>query len=80
MTDPRVLKLAKVLVNYSVGITPGQQLHISSSPLAYELTLAIYEEAIKAGANVFLEQPLDEAAEILYKFAAEAAAGLRLAG
>jgi aminopeptidase len=72
MTDPRVLKLAKVLVNYSVGIKPGQQLHISSSPLAYELTLAIYEEAIKAGANVFLEQPLDEAAEILYKFAADA--------
>ena len=69
MTDPRVLKLAKVLVNYSVDIKPGQQLHISSSPLAYELTLAIYEEAIKAGANVFLEQPLDEASELLYKFA-----------
>jgi aminopeptidase len=69
MTDPRVLKLAKVLVNYSVEIKPGQQLHISSSPLASELTLAIYEEAIKAGANVFLEQPLEEASEIFYKFA-----------
>lgn len=69
MTDPRVLKLAKVLVNYSVEIVPGQQLHISSSPLASELTLAIYEEAIKAGANVFLEQPLEEASEIFYRFA-----------
>jgi aminopeptidase len=71
MTDPRVSKLAKVLVNYSVEIKPGQQLHISTSSLASELTLAIYEEAIKAGANVFLEQPFDEASEILYKFASD---------
>jgi aminopeptidase len=71
MTDPRVLKLAKVLVNYSLGIKPGQQFDISTSSLASELTLAVYEEAIKAGANVFLEQPLDEASEIFYKFASD---------
>ena len=68
MTDPRVTKLAKVLVNYSVEIKPGQQLHISANPPAIDLTLAIYEEAIKAGANVFLEQPLEEASELFYKF------------
>jgi aminopeptidase len=72
MTDPRVLKLAKVLIHYSVGIKPGQQLHISSSMIANDLTLALYEEAIKAGANVFLEQPLDEASELFYKFASDA--------
>jgi aminopeptidase len=71
MTDPRVTKLAKVLVNYSVEIKPGQQLQISSSPIAHELTLAIYEEAIKAGANIFLVQPLLEATEILYTFASD---------
>jgi aminopeptidase len=71
MTDPRVTKLAKVLVNYSVEIKPGQQLHISTSPLASELTLAIYEEAIKAGANVFLEQTLDEASELFYKYSSD---------
>jgi aminopeptidase len=71
MTDPCVTKLAKVLVNYSVEIKPGQQVHISSSHLASELTLAVYEEAIKAGANVFLEKPLDEAGEILYKYASD---------
>jgi aminopeptidase len=71
MTDPRVLKLARVLVHYSVEIQAGQQLHISSSPLAKELTLAIYEEAIKAGANISLEQPLDEATEVFHKFASD---------
>ncbi len=72
MTDPRVSKLAKVLVHYSVAIQPGQQLHISSSPLAFELTLALYEEAVKAGAYIFLEQPLDEAAELYFRFASDA--------
>jgi aminopeptidase len=71
MTDPRVTKLAEILVNYSVEIKAGQQLQISSSPIAHELTLAIYEEAIKAGANIFLVQPLLEAAEILYSYASD---------
>ncbi len=71
MTDLRVSKLAKVLVHYSVAVKSGQQLHIITSPLASDLTLALYEEAIKAGALVFLEQPLDEAAEILYRFASD---------
>ncbi len=72
MTDPRVTKLAKVLVNYSVDINPGQQLYISSSPIARELTLAIYEQAIKAGANIFVEQPLDEAGELFFTYASDA--------
>ncbi len=72
MTDPRVRRLAKVLIHYSVAIKPGQQLYLVSWPLAYDLTLAIYEEAIQAGAHVFLEQPLDEADEIFYRVASEA--------
>jgi aminopeptidase len=72
MTDPRVSKLAKVLIHYSLDIKPGQKLRISGSPLASELTLACYEQAIKAGAHIFLEQPLEEATEIFYKFASDA--------
>jgi len=71
MIDPRVSKLAKVLINYSLEIKPGQKLRISTSPLAHELTLAAYEEAIKAGAHVTIEQPLEEATEIFYKFASD---------
>ena len=71
MSDPRLLKLAKVLVNYSVECKPGKQLQISSDPIASELTLAVYEEAIKAGAHVQLEQPMDEAWELFYKYASD---------
>ncbi len=72
MPDPRITKLAKVLVNYSLGIKPGQQFHLSSSISSHDLTLAVYEEAIKAGANVYLEQPLDEAPEIFFTYASDA--------
>jgi aminopeptidase len=71
MTDPRVAKLAKVLINYSLDIKPGKKLRISSHPLASELTLAAYEEAIKAGAFVVVEQPLEEAEEIFFKYASD---------
>ncbi len=71
MTDPRVTKLAKLLITYSLEIKPGQKLSISSSPLAHELTISAYEEAVKAGAHVFIEQPLEEQAEIFYKLASD---------
>jgi len=71
MSDPRVTKLAKVLIHYSLELKPGQKLRISASPLANELTLAAYEEAIKAGAHVFVEQPLEESSEIFFKFASD---------
>jgi aminopeptidase len=71
MTDPRVTKLAKVFVHYSLEIKPGQKFVISASPLASELTLAVYEEAIKAGAHILLQQEPDETREIFYQFASD---------
>ena len=53
MPDPRVLKLAEVLVHYSLEINPGQQVSLRTNPLAEELALAFYAEAVKAGAHVF---------------------------
>ena len=72
MPDPRVSKLAKVLVNYSIALRPGDQFVLRTSPLAEELNLAVYEEAIKAGANVFLQQSMPGAEEIFYKYASDA--------
>ena len=71
MTDPRVSKLAKVLIHYSLEIKPGQKLHISSSPQAQELTLVAYKEAIKAGAHVYVDQPMEELNEIFYRHASD---------
>ena len=55
MSDPRITKLARVMVHYSLALKPGQQCLILTHPLAEELTLAVYEEAIKAGAFVSLQ-------------------------
>jgi aminopeptidase len=72
MTDPRVKKLAQVLVHYSLAIKPGEQMFIRTNPLAEPLTLAIYEEAIKAGGHVFIANNVPDAEEIYYKYASDA--------
>ncbi len=72
MPDPRVLQLARVLVQYSLELKPGQQFVISTSPLADELSLAVYSEAIKAGANVFILNLVPGVEEVFYRNASEA--------
>ena len=72
MPDPRITKLAKVMVHYSLALKPGQQCVILTHPLAEELTLAVYEEAIKAGAFITLMSNTPGAQEIFYKFASDA--------
>ena len=72
MPDPRVSKLAKVLVHYSLGLQAGQKFVINTHPLAEELTLAVYEEAVKAGAFVTILPSTPGAREIFYKYASDA--------
>ena len=71
MADPRVEKLASVLVNYSLELQPGKTLWLRTTPIAEELNLAVYEEAVKAGAHVFLDQRMPGADEIFYKYASD---------
>ncbi len=69
MPDPRILKLAKVLVHYSLELRRGQQLELRTSPLAEELALAVYAEALQAGALVTIQNSMPGAEEIFYKHA-----------
>ena len=74
MPDPRITKLAKVLVHYSLKIKPGQKVFIQTVPLADELNLAFFEVAVKAGA--YATFVIDEvfypgAQELLYKYASD---------
>lgn len=71
MPDPRITKLAKVLAHYSLDIQPGQLVQIRTTPYAQELTLAVYEEAVKAGAHVTVTTNLPGADEIFFKFASD---------
>ena len=72
MSDLHIQKLAKVLVHYSLAIQPGQQMQIRTHPIAEELTLAVYEEAIKAGAFVFISNAVPGTDEIFYRYASDA--------
>jgi len=71
MPDPRVTTMADVLVHYSLDLKPGQQLVVNTTPLADELTLAVYAEAVKTGAHVFVRNTVPGADEIFYKYASD---------
>jgi aminopeptidase len=69
MADPRVEKLAQVMVHYSLGIKRGQKVYLQTAPAAQEFNLAFYEEAVKAGAHVAVLMTLPGADEIFLKHA-----------
>lgn len=50
MVDQRHQKLAQVLVDYSLGIQPGDRLLIAAQPAAAPLVREIYRAALRAGA------------------------------
>jgi aminopeptidase len=69
MTDPRVQKLAQVLVRYSMNLQPGEEFALRTSPLAEELNLAVYKEALLAGAFVSVVNIIPGVDEIFLKYA-----------
>jgi aminopeptidase len=69
MADPRIKKLAQVMVHYSLGIKRGQKVYMQTSPAAQEFNLAFYEETIKTGAHIDVLTELPGAAEVFFKYA-----------
>lgn len=72
MPDPRISKLAQIMVQYSLNLQPGEQFVLRTSPLAEELNLELYKEAILAGAHVTLQVSLPGSAEVFFKNASDA--------
>ena len=52
MRDPRLDKLARVLVHYATRIEAGQLVRLTGDPVAMPLLEAIYEELVRSGAHV----------------------------
>jgi aminopeptidase len=65
--DSRIQKLAELLVNYSVGVKPGQRVLINAPAIAAPLIQAVYVETLKAGAHPFTMTEIPELTELLYK-------------
>jgi aminopeptidase len=51
MLDPRIVNLAKILVNYSVGVNPGDWVLINADTLALPLATEVVRHVLKAGGN-----------------------------
>ncbi len=72
MRDPRLDKLAQVLVHYATRIEAGQLVRLTGDPVAMPLLEAIYEELIRSGAHVLPQIVPDSFQEIFYEHATEA--------
>ena len=59
MIDPRTKELANLLVNYSLGVKPGDRVAISSGMAALPLITELFREIIRAGGHptTFWEVP-----------------------
>lgn len=72
MRDPRVERLAKILVGYSTRVKEGDVVSIDGESAAQPLLLAVYEEVLKAGAHPILNVSLDGQSASYYRHAGEA--------
>ncbi|MGD8791558.1 MAG: aminopeptidase, partial [Anaerolineae bacterium] len=71
MADPRVETMARILVDYSVDIQPGQFVQIEGTPGGKPLILAVYQRVLARGGHPWLRLSLDEATELFYSYASD---------
>jgi aminopeptidase len=67
MSDPRIEKLADLLVNYSVEVKPGDQVILTGTTDAWPLVRETYRHIIRAGGNATLNWSETDLVEILLK-------------
>jgi aminopeptidase len=72
MQDPRLEKLADVIVNYSVAVRKGDLVRISGSPVAAPLIVLLYRKVVEAGGNPFVRMSPEECTELLLKHGSDA--------
>jgi len=71
MQDPRIDKLAEVLVNYSTAVRPDDLVRLSGPPVARPLLVALYRGVLDAGGHPHVQMVPDECEEIKLATAAD---------
>lgn len=71
MPDQRLNKLAKLLVNYSTEVKPGDFVFISCDEVAKPWMVEVVKEAVKAGAHVETVLSSQDVAEAKLKYSSE---------
>lgn len=67
MRDPRLDKLAQVLVGYSVNVQPGNVVRISGTPVTEPLIVALFREVVRKGGLPLVRMAPEECQEILLR-------------
>jgi aminopeptidase len=65
VTDPRVERLAALLLDHSLGLREGQVVRVDGEDCAAPLLLELYRAALRRGAHPYLNVELEGLAEIL---------------
>ncbi len=71
MIDPRIEKLAELIVNYSIEAKPGQKVLLNGSVKAQPLLLELYKKVLQQGAHPFMLPILEGQNYTFMKYANE---------
>ena len=71
MPDPRIEKLADVLVNYSVAIQPGDRVMIRTGATAAPLAKALAAFVLEAGGHPLTMMSVDGGQEVFFRHASD---------
>lgn len=69
MRDPRIAKLAQVVVEYSTGVQKGHLVRITGEPVAMPLLEALYEACVRVGAHPFVKCAPDSLQDLFFEHA-----------
>ena len=75
MADPRIAKLAHVLVRYSLALEEGDLFTMRTGPLAAPLVRELYREALQVGAHPMPRIAIDGLEALLYRYGSDAQIG-----
>jgi aminopeptidase len=71
MRDPRVARLAELIVSYSLGLEAGKVLRIDAAPVAEPLAVELYRAALAVGAHPYVNLELERLPELMLAEASE---------
>ncbi len=69
--DPRIEKLAEVLVRYSVAVKKNDLVLIQAPPPALELAVALYKSVLQAGGHPQVRMAPEVTTELMLKYASD---------
>ncbi len=71
MSDPRIEKLAQLVVEHSVAVRKGDRVAIAGSTVAESLMKEIYARVLQAGGHPFMTAAFPDIEEVFFRYASD---------